>query len=193
VENNEVQVPPISQAILEARMIIKSLGIPHGIYDPENPLIFKEEDNGEAPDRIENLESMHINEISAQMNLYTNWSSFVSSRLTEYKQYRDCVELEMTKMVNERLAVNDTTKVTQKRASAKMSVAYGAKEYTYLVLKNVCDMLTTALENSNKIYACLSRHITAIQSDMDRHNRLNNHNKAPVVTTPAKAGRRAQP
>jgi len=192
----EDNLPPISQAIVEAREIVKRLGIPLGIYDADNPLLFITEYRGQdAPEPVNNLESMDINEVSAKMNVYTNWSSFLSSRLTEYKEYRDCVELEMKKLVDNQLAVNDGTKVTTKRATAKTSYEYNVKEYTYLVLKNVCDMLTTALENSNKTYSCLSRHIEAVKSDFNRDQRQNNHNKLPAtfVAKPATAGRRVGP
>jgi hypothetical protein len=176
VENNIDEIPPAAQTILEAREIVQQLKIPIGMYDPENPFKFIEENRGEAPEPIEHLESIPINEISAAMNQYTNWSSYVSTRLTEYKGYRDCLDKELKDLMNTQLAT-EGGKVTQKRASAKTSHEYRQKEYTYIVMKLVCEMLTTALDNSNRTYACLSRHITALQSDIDRENRDNNHTK----------------
>jgi urocanate hydratase len=63
------------------------------------------------------------------------------------------------------------TKVTEKRAEIKTSDYYLQLNYEIIKLTNICSLLQTGVDNYDRIYSSLSRHLTAMQSDFDKNNR----------------------
>lgn len=160
------------QAIPEAREVVKSLRqVPIGVYDDNNPYIFIEEDsNGSLEINPDSLEAMSPTQVSLEMFKLSSMTTTINRRYTEYKTALDTMEKELENY-KEHCMKEGSGKVTTKRAEVKTSEYYLQLNYEITKLSNICNLLKTAIDNYDRVYTSLSRHLTALQNDMDKDNR----------------------
>lgn len=159
--------------------IIKSLGIPIGIYSSGGEFSGTSEDVYKLPDNIGDLPDKDISELLSQ---HAEWACFLSSRLAEQ-------EAKLIHLRNERQRLEDTllvdasgSSVRAKKASARTNDAYKNLDDEISDTESVVTIIKAHMENENRRYANLSRQITARSNDIDRVSRIANIGKAVRIS-----------
>jgi hypothetical protein len=156
--------------------ICNKIGITVGKYEDDGSFTGKLTP-GKEPTLPENMDDLSSEQLGSLLNIHSEWSNYLKSRLTEYEVALQDLSADLENYSAAKLVEGGIEeKVTFAKAKLRIDKEYLDKLSMRDDVKAICKMLENAVAISENRVSAISRNISARSTSMGALNRRENIN-----------------